>query len=249
MIPVDLTHSNYGDVRKVKYDLAILPWGATEPHNLHLSYTTDCLLSQAVAVDAAKLAFEQGVHAMVLPPISLGAQNPGQRDEPFCIHARYETQKMILTDIVASLYHQGMRKMVVVNGHGGNSFKPMVRDLAVDYPDFLIVLVDWFAVVPQKDYFENKDDHAGELETSAMLYYYPEITDLSKAGAGEGRPFKIKGLTDGTGWTPRIWNKATSDTGIGNPALATAEKGERYVHEVVNRIAALLVDLTSNTLY
>ncbi|MGL5790037.1 MAG: creatininase family protein, partial [Bacteroidales bacterium] len=189
MIPIDLTQSNYGDVRKIKYDLAVLPWGATEPHNLHLSYTTDCLLSQAVAIDAAKRAYEKGVNVMVLPSIPLGAQNPGQRDEPFCIHTRYETQKMVLTDIVASLYHQGMRKLVIVNGHGGNSFKPMIRDLAVDYPDFIIAVTDWFAIVPPAGYFENKDDHAGELETSAMLYYYPEITDLSKAGEGKGIPF------------------------------------------------------------
>lgn len=249
MIPIDLTQSNYGDVRKIKYDLAVLPWGATEPHNLHLSYTTDCLLSQAVAIDAAKKAYEKGVNVMVLPSIPLGAQNPGQRDEPFCIHTRYETQKMVLTDIVASLYHQGMRKLVIVNGHGGNSFKPMIRDLAVDYPDFIIAVTDWFAIVPQAGYFENKDDHAGELETSAMLYYYPEITYLSKAGEGKGIPFKVKSLTDGTAWAPRIWTKATKDTGIGNPALATAEKGEKYVQEVVRRISNLFVELVQTPLY
>lgn len=75
---------------------------------------------------------------MVLPYVTAGSQNPGQRGLDFCIHYRYETQKAILSDIVASLYAQGYRKMVIINGHGGNTFKSMIRDLSLDYPDFLI---------------------------------------------------------------------------------------------------------------
>ncbi|MDE5639825.1 MAG: creatininase family protein, partial [Odoribacter sp.] len=162
----------YGKTKGVKYDLVVLPWGATEPHNLHLPYLTDCILSEAIALDAAGQAEEkEGLKVMVLPPVAMGAQNPGQRDLLFCIHYRYETQKAILTDIVASLYHQGIRKMVIINGHGGNSFKSMIRDLAVDYPDFLIASSEWFTVEPASAYFEEKDDHAGEMETSVMMYY------------------------------------------------------------------------------
>ena len=103
----DLLVSSFGDVVKKKYDLVILPWGATEPHNLHLPYLTDCILSHSIAVDAAKIAKDHfGVNCMVMPPITLGAQNPGQRELSFCIHARYETQKAILTDIVSSLHIQ-----------------------------------------------------------------------------------------------------------------------------------------------
>ena len=135
----ELAITPYGKTRGVNYDLVVLPWGATEPHNLHLPYLTDCILSEAIALDAARQAEEkEGLKVMVLPPVAMGAQNPGQRDLLFCIHYRYETQKAILSDIVASLYHQGIRKMVIVNGHGGNSFKSMIRDLAVDYPDVLI---------------------------------------------------------------------------------------------------------------
>ena len=75
---------------------------------------------------------------MVLPPVTYGSQNPGQRDYPFCLHARYETQRAILGDVVAALHLQGIRKLIIVNGHGGNSFKNMIRDLSVDFPDFLI---------------------------------------------------------------------------------------------------------------
>ena len=93
----DLSVSNYGTARRADYQIAILPWGATEPHNLHLPYLTDAILSHDIAVDAARLADElYGVKAMVMPPVTLGAQNPGQRELPFCVHARYETQCAVL---------------------------------------------------------------------------------------------------------------------------------------------------------
>ena len=126
---IDLSFACYGYVKELVYDLAILPWGAIEPHNLHLPYLTDCILSHDIAVDAALKAWERyGVRCMVMPFVSMGSQNPGQRELPFCVHSRYETQKAILTDVVSSLYTQGMRRLVIVNGHGGNSFKNMIRD-------------------------------------------------------------------------------------------------------------------------
>ena len=77
---LDLCVSNYGTAKSLDYALAVLPWGATEPHNLHLPYLTDAILSNDVAVDAATIALEKyGVRAMVLAPVAMGAQNPGQR--------------------------------------------------------------------------------------------------------------------------------------------------------------------------
>ena len=77
---------------------------------------TDCILVHDVAVDAAQLALEKyGVLSMVMPPVTMGSQNPGQRELPFCVHARYDTQRAILTDIVASLYHQGFHRLLIVN--------------------------------------------------------------------------------------------------------------------------------------
>lgn len=250
MIGRKLAITPYGKVKDVKYDLAVLPWGATEPHNLHLPYLTDCLLAEAIALDAADVAYrEKGEQVMVLPPIAMGAQNPGQRDLSFCIHYRYETQKAILTDIVASLYRQGMRKLVIINGHGGNSFKGMIRDLAVDYPDFLVVTSEWFTVEPASAYFEEKDDHAGEMETSVMMYYYPQWVRLEEAGPGKAKAFNVKGLNEKIAWTPRCWTQVTQDTGIGDPRKASAEKGERFARAIVRKYADLFSDLIRNSLY
>ena len=67
---------------------------------------------------------------MVMPPVPFGAHNPGQRELPFCIHTRYSNQQAILEDIAASLYTHGMRKMIILSGHGGNNFKGMICELA-----------------------------------------------------------------------------------------------------------------------
>lgn len=241
----DLSVGNLAATQNRVYDIAILPWGATEPHNLHLPYLTDAILSHAVAVDAARVASRRyGVEAMVMPPVALGAQNPGQRELPFCIHTRYATQFAVLRDIVESLHYQGMRRLLIVNGHGGNTFKPMIRDLAVDFPDMLIATSEWFKVAPAKEFFDYPGDHADELETSVMMHYYPELVDLSEAGDGHSRGWASSSLRMGTAWIPRNWQMVSVDTGIGDPRKATAEKGERFAAAVADRYADLLRDLT-----
>jgi len=246
----DLSVSNYGQARKTAYDLAVLPWGATEPHNLHLPYLTDCILSHDIAVDAAESAYERyGVACMVLPWVNMGSQNPGQRELSFCIHSRYETQKAILSDIVASLHTQGLRRLVIVNGHGGNCFKNMIRDLALDYPDFLIASSEWYTVCRAADYFDDPGDHADELETSVMMHYRPELVNLAEAGDGAYKPFAARSLNEKVAWIPRNWLKVTKDTGIGNPARATAEKGARFAAAVVERYAKLFDELVNGKIY
>ena len=93
---VDLSVSCYGKVKDRKYDIVILPWGATEPHNLHLPYMTDCILSHDVAVDAALIAKQKyGVNCMVMPPIGMGSQNPGQRERWYNVEFKVEDENVL----------------------------------------------------------------------------------------------------------------------------------------------------------
>lgn len=242
---MDLSKVAYGDVKDLKFDIAILPWGATEPHNLHLPYLTDAILAHAISQDSAVLAEKlYGVRSMVLPALPLGAQNPGQRELPFCIHYSHQTQFAVLRDIVHSLNHQGIKKLLIINGHGGNTFKPFIRDLAVELPDFLIAVSEWFTVLPAKEYFDNPGDHADELETSVMMHYRPELVDITKAGPGKANPWNCESLQKKIAWVPRNWQKTTSDTGIGDPRAATAEKGTRYAADCAAAYALLLRDLS-----
>ena len=231
----DLSFAAYGVVKDLKYDMVLLPWGATEPHNQHLPYLTDCILSHDVAAEASRKVFEKhGVRTMVLPPMSMGSQNPGQRDLHFCIHYSHSTQAAILADIVASLHHQGVRKLLIINGHGGNSFKDIIRDLSVTYPDFLIASSEWFKMAKAKDFFEEPGDHADEIETSVMMHYHPEFVNLDEAGEGKGKSFSIPAMREGKVWLPRHWNLVTEDTGIGSPMKSTAEKGKRFAEACVD---------------
>jgi len=247
---IDLSLENYGNVKKNHYDYAVLPWGSTEPHNYHLPYLTDCYFAHAIAKDAAEKTLSRNdLRGMILPFVAFGSQNPGQRELPFCIHARYETQKSILSDTAASLNNQGIKTLIILNGHGGNHFKNMIRDLTIDFPQMLIASCDVFTVEPQAEYFENKDDHAGEMETSVIMHYYPELVDLTTAGKGSSRPFSAQSLNEKTGWIPRDWSKVSEDTGIGNPEKASAEKGKRYAEAISNKVADLFKDLAGRNIY
>ncbi len=243
----DLSVASYGDVRAAgQYSVALLPWGATEPHNYHLPYLTDCILAHDVALDAARLALADfGVRCVVLPPVACGSQNPGQRELPFCLHFRYETQRAVLADTVASLSAQGVGKLLIVNGHGGNNFKNMIRDLRLDFPGFLVATSEWFKMAPPRDFFEVVGDHADEVETSVMMHYHPELVSLADAGPGLGRPFRPDALRDGSVWTPRNWALVTPDTGIGDPSRSSADKGRRFAEAVAARYARFLSEFAA----
>lgn len=240
MIGIDLGISPYKEIKKYVYSVAIIPWGATEPHNLHLPYLTDCILAKEVALEAAKQSRLGKV--LVLPEIAMGSQNPGQTDYTGCIHYTQETQKHILTDIVVSLEKQGITKIIIVNGHMGNCFKPIIRDLKQEYPETDIIVIDYLNIpeLPHSKYFENEEDHAGEIETSLMMYLRPELVNLSDCGLGLSSGFSMSTLKRKVGWTPRDWSKETKDTGIGDPRLSTVEKGEHYFYDVTNLIHELI---------
>jgi creatinine amidohydrolase len=108
----------------------------------------------------------------------------------------------------------------------------------------LISLVEWFKILDLSAYFEEDGDHAGEMETSVILHYFPQLVlQLNEAGDGIAKSSKLKGILNKTAWIPRQWNKVTDDTGIGNPKKATAEKGKRYLDDVTTKIGDYFVEM------
>lgn len=249
MKPYILEQTNWKQVKNEKYEVAVLPWGATEPHNYHMPYGTDSLETARIAADAAEKAWEKGAKVMVLPVIPLGVQNTGQIELPFCLHTRPSTQKIIFEDIVSALNKQGIKKLVLMNGHGGNDFKPMVREIQPQFPEMFISLVEWFKMLDLSEYFEDEGDHAGEMETSVIQYYFPEfILPLDEAGEGKAKKFKLEGMNNKTAWAPRRWDKVSDDTGIGNPKAATPEKGKKFLEDVTSRIGDYFVELAKSNI-
>jgi creatinine amidohydrolase len=244
MKPYILEETNWKQIKNQKYEVAVLPWGATEPHNYHLPYGTDSLETAKIAEDSARKAWEKGAKVMVLPTIPLGIQNMGQIQLPFCLHTRLSTQLMILEDILSALYFQGIRKFVLMNGHGGNDFRQLVRDLQPKFPEMFISVVEWFKLFPNSEHFEADGDHANEMETSVIMYYFPELVlPLEEAGDGNAKKFKLENLNNKTAWAPRRWDKVSDDTGVGNPKKATAEKGRIFLEDVTTKIAGYFVEL------
>ncbi|MEX2116838.1 MAG: creatininase family protein [Bacteroidota bacterium] len=233
-------------VQKAKYEIAVLPWGATEPHNYHLPFCTDVIESDYIAAESARRAAEQGAKVIVLPSIPFGV-NTGQLDLNMTINMNPSTQAAVLKDVVYSLSGHRIRKLVILNSHGGNDFKQMIRELQPQFPEMFLCTVNWWQVLDQSEFFGEKDDHAGEMETSVMLAIAPDLVlPLSEAGSGTTKPFRMKALRERWAWTPRQWTKATSDTGAGDPRKATTEKGRKYLDAVTTKISDFLVELAKS---
>ncbi len=242
--PYILAETNWKTVRAMEYEVAVLPWGATEAHNYHLPYGTDTLQCDHIAAEAARLAWEAGARVVVLPTIPIGVQT-GQLDIPLCLNLNPSTQAAILADLAHALSGQGIPKLVILNGHGGNDFRQMIRELQPQVEIFLCV-VNWYKVVGPADFFQDLGDHAGEMETSVMLHIAPELVlPLSEAGEGRARSFRIDALREGWAWAPRQWTQVSADTGVGDPRSSSAEKGARYVAAVTERIGRFLVELAA----
>ncbi len=243
MRPYVLAEATWPETRRAAYAVAVLPWGATEPHNLHLPYATDVILSEGVAIEAARRAWASGTRVTVLPPVPFGA-NAMQLGLGPVIDLRPSTQLAVLGDVVRSLEAAGIDRLAIVNGHGGNDFKPLVRELQAETDVFLCAL-DWWKAAPH-DVFDEPGDHAGELETAAVMHLRPELVrPLDQAGDGASRPFRVAGLREGWAWAPRDWRQITADTGVGDPKAATAEKGAVFVDTCAERIAGFFVELAA----
>jgi creatinine amidohydrolase len=239
-----LYEANYRQLLDRRPNLAILPWGATEAHNYHLPHGTDVIEAAAFAERAAGIAAERGARPIVLPTIPFG-NNAQQQDQAATIHCSTATAAAILHDVARSLTAQGIDRLLVLNGHGGNDFKPIIRDASRDH-GMLICLANFFQMCMDAHdrIFEKPGDHAHEMETSLLLHLHPEWVQLDQAGPGERKPFAIEGLKQEGVWAPRPWSAVHPDTGCGDPSAATAEKGREYLETVSAALAEALVDLS-----
>lgn len=244
MRPYILAESNWKDLKDQRVDLAILPWGATEAHNYHLPYGTDIYEAEEVAAEAGRLAWEAGAKITVLPTIPYGV-NTGQADIKLDINMHPSTQAAVLNDVIEVLNRQGIYKLLILNSHGGNNFKPMIRELGIKYPNMFISFCNWFQAVDKADFFDHPEgDHADEMETSMVMYLRPELVrPLEDAGKGEAKQYKIQALRKNWAWAERKWSEVSKDTGVGNPKKATVEKGKAYFEAVTQRVSQLFIDL------
>jgi len=243
--PHDLAELTLPQLRANMPKVAVIPFGATEPHGGHLPYGTDVFETTAIATHACGLARQQGAQVVALPTIPFGVQT-SQQSYPLAMNLYPSTLNQILSDLTESLDNSGIEKAVILNGHGGNDFYMHLKELYGKRNVFL-VQVNWFALCRelQNELFTPGGDHANDMETSLVLHLRPELVDMQQAGPQPTAPFRLAGMRAGWVRAPRPWEKYTKDSGAGDPRAATAEKGARFFEAVTRELAGFLVELSN----
>lgn len=240
----DLTSTNLHKLSQQKMEVAVLPTGAIEPHNRHLPQGQDFRHTTWVAQQCCRLAWPKCQSVICLPAIPYGV-DCNLMSYPLTIHVSQATLDAMIRDIISSLLSHGIHKIVIINGHGGNEFKALIRQIQCDM-DVHVFLCNWWQVGSDKyqEIFDKPDDHAGELETSVAMTLFPELVEpLEIAGDGKTRPFRFEALTKGWLSTSRDFAKLNDHCATGDPALATTAKGKKYLDLTCQRVSSFLVEL------
>jgi creatinine amidohydrolase len=248
-----LAEANYAQVKATHYEVAVLPLGATEPHNLHLPYATDVLEADTIGEKVCEAAHALGAKVVLLPTIPYGTET-NQAAFPLAMNVNPSTLFAVVTDLVDSLVRHGIHKIVLLNSHGGNDLKPLLRELYGKSPA-RVFLCNWYQAVADasREIFTHPDDHAGEAETSLLLAYYPELVARHADGtlaadAGAVAPSRFEAVNRGWVNITRPWHLLTTNSGSGNPHEATAEKGTRLMGVIVDRVGGFLAELSESKL-
>jgi creatinine amidohydrolase len=251
MRPYVLAETNYAYTKANPYEVAVLPLGATEPHNLHLPYGTDLFEGTVVGERICEAAHKRGAKVVLLPTIPYGTETNMHR-LPLAINVDPSTLFQFVTDVVESCLNSGVRKIVLLNSHGGNEMKPLLRELA-DKIDGYLFLCNWYTVLSKAEaaeIFEQDDDHGGEMETSFMLATHPHLVARrpdGKLAADDGATAKTRFDAINRGWVgiTRPWHLLTTNSGSGNPHAAAPEKAEKMLAILAERLGAFLAELSA----
>jgi creatinine amidohydrolase len=229
------TELNWQQIDKLDRDKTIflLPTGAIEQHGPHLSVDTDIFNSNAL-VESVAASFKSNVIA--LPPIWWGT-SPHHKGYPGTISLRLETFHHLLTDIFSSLTAHGFYRFLVLNGHGGNagiltaSTADLSETLGVSIPTYSYWQSIKNVLVEIGDSEIGGMGHACEMETSLALHLRPELVDLNAIArdlpdvrvALSCIDFRQPGFLG----IPLDFRRDSKSGVMGDPTLATAEKGEK----------------------
>ena len=229
--------------------LVIVPVGAIEQHGPHLPVNVDVV----DAFEIAKLVARRERNVLVAPPVWWG-YSPYHARMPGTISLRPETHLALLQDILDGIISHGFRKIFLLNGHGGNRnlisvavFECMRRTgvsvAAASYWDLASAQIAAIRESPKGGMA-----HACELETSLQLVFQPALVRMELATRelvdprkSYGTSFSFRDLMDFGAVTTGYDIATTDPTGIlGDPTLASAEKGERILEAVLDGISEFI---------
>jgi creatinine amidohydrolase len=209
--------------------IALLPLGATEQHGAHLPCGTDTFQVSYAADEIAK-AYPESIWRLPTIPITVSHMHRGS---PGTVWLSNATLTAVVKDVVLSLRHEGIKKVVIVNGHGGNFVvRPIIQDLNRDYDDLRVILLE--ASIGEKLFSEPPGSiHSGESETSRMLHVAPELVKMELAVSTDV-PYTQSFLL----YAPITELEAS---GVwGHAKEASAEKGRRYYELYVREAVGVI---------
>jgi mycofactocin system creatininase family protein len=231
-------------------DLALLPVGSIEQHGPHLPLDTD-------AFDADYLAREVAAHCsdpkpLVLPLISYGVSYHHD-DFPGTISVNNETLSQLVYEIGISAARNGIKKLVIINGHGGNGPALNFAAQKINRDAHILVCVDSGETSDVDIYgmiSTPNDVHAGEIETSTTMAVRPHLVRKGRAAKSVPRfSSRYLNFTSKRGVSWYAYTKKISRSGVmGDPTKADAEKGKRIWDVMIEHLVNLVEDLKGMTL-
>lgn len=230
--------------------IALLPVGSLEQHGQHLPVGTDSLLVETIATEAADRAAQEDVEAVVFPTIWTG-YSPHHAPLGGTVTLEKETMLALLEDVCTSISEMGFDRILVVNGHGGNrSIASLVTaDLGVSLEGVDIAELTYFDLAADAMESVRRGEngsayHAGEFETSLMLYLYEEHVDPDAAVDDPVTPRSAYSPQDmfegGLLGSRETYDRVTKNGARGEPTLATAETGEKLFDAICAELASVL---------
>ena len=214
--------------------VTILPTGSMEQHGPHLPLQVDHYIANRIAEDLETRMPE----ILTLPPVWAGTSGH-HMDFLGTITLRPRVFIDLLRDICTCMHAHGFRRMILLNGHGGNraSLQVLGQELYAEMGFSINVIVYW-DLVPElvKSLKKSKSKgmgHSGELETSLMLYLAPQLVDLSAVPNGfRSDQRQHSRFISGEGITRYVNIKEHSEIGVdGFPAAASATDGEYFIKQ------------------
>ena len=222
--------------------VVIVPVGSTEQHGPHLPVQVDALLASEVTRRAAAKLAAAGTPVVTLPAVWTGL---AEHHMAFggTITLDLETFHRLVRCICQSIIRHGFKRVLLLNGHGGNitALNAIVGELARDLGVPIATTSYWTLDETAKSYakiLERQTNvrHACEAETSMLLRLKPELVDRDAIRAIGDTPMEV--LTSHKGmYRYRSFRDFTESGVIGDPSVATAEKGERLLDAAAQAVA------------
>jgi len=227
-----------------KDTLIIFPIGQTEEHGMHLPVKTDAFIAEEVTRRLAE-KIKDKIPVLIMPTVWSGYSMKQVAEWPGTIRLKPETFMNMIFDICSSLIDMGFKKIILISTHGNHTgmLRTVVRKIADEYGVYMALT---FPVLMAKEEFEKISKagkggscHAGEYETSLMLYLAEGLVDMSKATNKDKLTFSSKFYPNKVFWS--TWGVQKSKTGIyGDPTVATKETGEKIMQAIVNSYAEFI---------